>query len=283
MTGYSTSSARFLKRKYSFEDGELFVRPDSKYVTKLLENLGLEKRTEKNTPAPGSVSEVDNTEELNEKEASIYRSCLVVLLYVGQDRPDVQFAARNLATAIKNPTKKRRKELDICALYLKKTSNSAVCYSCASAGISVLRSDKRDPHDEQEGPYTEQGENLLEVFSDADRAGDKYNRRSVSGSVIFLNGQFVYSYSRTQKTVAFSSEESEYYAVAGAVSEALGVREAVFLLAGKPTKLKAHTDSSAAGGIVNRRGVMGRVKHFMASGSQRSRNMCSCFNFAQSI
>ena len=83
----------------------------------------------------------------------------------------------------------------------------------------------------------------------------------VSGSVIFLNGQFVYSYSRTQKTVALSSGESEYYALTGAVSEAIGIREAVSFLAGQPTELKAHTDSSAARGIVNCRGVMGRVKH----------------------
>ena len=33
------------------------------YVTKLLENLGLEKRKEKNIPAPGNVSEVDNSKK----------------------------------------------------------------------------------------------------------------------------------------------------------------------------------------------------------------------------
>ena len=45
------------------------------------------------------------------------------------------------------------------------------------------------------------------------------------------------------------------------MSGAIGIREAVSLLAGKPTQLTAYTDSSAARGIVNRRGVMGRVKH----------------------
>ena len=120
-----------------------------------------------------------------------------------------------------------------------------------------MRSNKKDPHDEQEAPSTEQEEHPLEVFSHADWTGDKSNRRSVSGSVIFLNGQFVYSYSRTQRTVALSSGESEYCALTGAVNEAIGIREAVSFSAGKPTELKAYTDSSAARGIVNHRGVMG--------------------------
>ena len=155
--GCSTSSVRSSSASTAFKDGKPFVRLDSKYVIKLLESLGLEKRKEKETPAPGSVSEVDNSKELNEKEASIYskiyRSCVGVLLNVGQDRPDVQFAMRNLATAMKNPQRRSTKNVEHCALYLKKTSNHAVCYSRASAGTSVLSSNKRYP---QEGPYTEQ-------------------------------------------------------------------------------------------------------------------------------
>ena len=146
-SGYSKSSVRFLKRKYSFEDGRLFVRPDSKYVTKLLENLGLEKRKEKNTPSPSNVAEVDNSPELNEEEASVYRSCVGILLYVGQDRPDVQFAVRSLATAMKTPTKKKYKELEHCALYLKKTNNYSLCYSPGVIGKSVLNSSKKDGGD----------------------------------------------------------------------------------------------------------------------------------------
>ena len=51
----------------------------------LLEHLGLEKR-EENIPVPGNV-QIDNSKELNEKEASIHRSCVGILLHVGQDRP----------------------------------------------------------------------------------------------------------------------------------------------------------------------------------------------------
>ena len=45
------------------------------------------------------------------------------------------------------------------------------------------------------------------------------------------------------------------------MSEAIGSRAAVSFLAGKPAKLRAYTESSAARDVVNRRGVVGRVKH----------------------
>ena len=61
---HSTSSVRFLKPQYSFED--------SKYVATSLENLGLEKRKKKNIPAPGNVPEIDNSKELKEKDAIIF-------------------------------------------------------------------------------------------------------------------------------------------------------------------------------------------------------------------
>ena len=117
---------------------------------------------------------------------------------------------RNLATATKNPTKKKCKELECGALCPIPREDDQLCnmlFLCFSRNFSFEKQ-QRDPHDKQEGPDTEQEKNLLEVFSDADWVGDKSNRWSVSGSVIFLNGQFVYSYSRTQKADALSSGES---------------------------------------------------------------------------
>ena len=161
----------------------------------------------------------------------------ILALRIGKRRTRLRPEVRNLATAMKNAAKKKYKGLEHCALdlYSKTTSDYAMCYLCALAGTSVLRSNKKDPHDDPEDLYIEHEENLLEVFSDADWAGDKSNRRSVSGCVIFLNGQFVYSFLRTQKTVALSSGEREYHAHTGAVSEAIGIREAVSFVAGKPT------------------------------------------------
>ena len=67
-------------------------------------------------------------------------------------------------------------------------------------------------------------EPVLEIFSDAHWAADRNTRRSVSGSAIFYGGCLVYSSSRTQKIVSLSSAESETYAAASPVMDAILVR-----------------------------------------------------------
>ena len=59
----------------------------------------------------------------------------------------------------------------------------------------------------------------LIVFSDSDWAGDKDNRRSVGGYMIFLNGVLIAWRSKLQKVVSPSSAEAEFYACAEAVKE----------------------------------------------------------------
>ena len=64
-----------------------------------------------------------------------------------------------------------------------------------------------------------------------------------------------------QRAIRLFFRERKTQSPSAPVSEAIGMQEAVSFRAGKPTKLKAYTDSSAARGLVTRRGVMGRVKH----------------------
>ena len=74
--GFPKQSVRFVKRRYSYEDGKLYVRPDNKYVIKLLEKLRLGSRKEKATPAAGNVQDIDGTKELGENKKKNYRSCV---------------------------------------------------------------------------------------------------------------------------------------------------------------------------------------------------------------
>ena len=57
------------------------------------------------------------------------------------------------------------------------------------------------------------------VYSDADWAGDKDTRRSITGFVIFVLGCPVCWRSRAQKSVSLSSAESEWYALSEAAKE----------------------------------------------------------------
>ena len=66
---------------------------------------------------------------------------------------------------------------------------------------------------------------LLEVFCDADFAGDVDMRRSTTGYVFLMYGGAVSWSSRLQPTVAVSTVEAEYISAAQAVKEALWFRK----------------------------------------------------------
>ena len=71
---------------------------------------------------------------------------------------------------------------------------------------------------------------LLEVFSDSDWAGKKDSRRSTNSGTVFLDIQLIYTFSRTQKSVALSSREAEHFAAASSASDFLLSREAIKLV-----------------------------------------------------
>ena len=174
---------------------------------------------------------------------------------MAHDRPDIQFAVRNLSTAMSKPTEKKWKELEHLVLYLKGTADYSIAYSRTRTGASALRQQPAAAEQEGEERTAEAQEHLLEVFSDSDCAGDKQNRKSVSCAMFYLDGAYFYSYSRTQKSIALSSAEAEYMALTGAASEGIGLHAAARFLTGKRVQLKAYTDSSACRGITNRQGV----------------------------
>ena len=166
-------------------------------------------------------------------------------MYLAHDRPDIQFAGRNLSTAMSRPTTRKKKELEHLALYLKGTSDYSIAYKKTKAGTSALKHSTEKPEEQQQADRPEE-EHLLEVFSDSDWAGDKQSRKSVSCAMFYLDGAYFYSYSRTQKSIALSSAEAEYMALTGAASEGIGLHAAARFLTGKRVQLKAYTDATSS-------------------------------------
>ena len=60
---------------------------------------------------------------------------------------------------------------------------------------------------------------VLKIYTDSDWAGDKNDRHSVTGYVIFVMGVAVLWKSKLQRVVSLSSSEAEYYAISEAAKD----------------------------------------------------------------
>jgi len=86
----------------------------------------------------------------------------------------------------------------------------------------------------------------LQVFCDADYAGDVDTRRSTTGYVYILNGGAISWSSRRQQTVAASTTEAEYMAAADTVKEALWLRKLMTDLGYQMETITIQADNQSA-------------------------------------
>ena len=100
---------------------------------------------------------------------------------------------------------------------------------------------------------------MINVHSDSDWAGNRYNRRSVSGGCLFLGRYLLKTWSKEQEPIALSSGEAELYAANKAAREGIGA-QSIARDIGLDTAVKVYIDASAAEGIMQRRGL-GKMRH----------------------
>ena len=96
---------RFLKRRYYFVKDGIIAKTHEKYVPSLVKTYNLENRRGKGTPE-GSMQQLDVGEPLSFEAKRKFRSALGTLLYLTQDRIDVQHGVRNFivpARRVPNP------------------------------------------------------------------------------------------------------------------------------------------------------------------------------------
>eukprot|EP00435_Cladocopium_sp_Y103_P010280 s4269_g2.t1 len=239
----------FLKRTHCLmDDGRLLIKCHQKHLGQLCKLLHMSPKLHcKKTPGHSEIENPDNTNEPSGEDASIYRSCVGILLYLSGDLPQCQYVIRYLSTFSSKPTQKSMVVLKHLVGYM--CGHADDCVSLKWKGIhgGVFKSYESDTP-------------MLEIFSDADWAADRQTRRSVSGSMIFFVSCLVYSSSRTQKVVSLSSAESETYAAASAVMDAVLIHTIFTWLLQLQIVMCLHLDSSASRGILSRKGV-GRLRH----------------------
>jgi len=153
--------------------------------------------------SPGTASRDmcrEDSKPLTPEEAGLYRSFAARAMYLGLDRPDISFAAKELCRRMKAPGTADLEALRRVGRYLAAAPRVVYHYPWGWA----------DPR--------------LTVYADTDYAGCRATRRSTSGGCALWGDRLVKHWASTQKAVTLSSGEAELGGVVKAASEALGLQ-----------------------------------------------------------
>uniref|UniRef100_A0A0K8T576 Reverse transcriptase Ty1/copia-type domain-containing protein n=1 Tax=Lygus hesperus TaxID=30085 RepID=A0A0K8T576_LYGHE len=131
-----------------------------------------------------------------------FRELVGSLMYISIcSRPDIAFATSFLSRHLHKPTQSLWKAGKRILQYLKTTAHYSLVYTRSNS--------------KQE----------LEAYSDSDWAGDQQDRKSTSGTAIFIYGNLIAWSSRKQQTVALSTAEAEYLAAASTATDLVHFRQ----------------------------------------------------------
>ena len=155
--------------------------------------------------------------------------------YLATDRPELTYASEEAARDMQNPTRQSMERLKTIAWFL-------VAYPRL---VQVFRP--------QPVQY------CMRVFTDSDHAGCKKTRRYTTAGGSFHGEHFLGAWATTQRPIATSAGESEFYSIFKGASRLVGLMGMVEEY-GVPLGGELHTDSSTGIGIAGRRGV-GAIRH----------------------
>ena len=153
------------------------------------------------TPGFHVVRNIPNAVYITDKEQKLYRSGVGMLLYlVKHSRPDLSNSTRELSKVMDKAMEGHIKELCRVIKYALDTRTNGL---------------KLKPEDNNNKLWE------LKAYSDADFAGDKETRISVTGYVVYFMSVSVCWRSHGQKSVTLSATEAEYLACSEVVKEVL--------------------------------------------------------------
>ena len=218
------------------------LEADQRHAHLLVKALGLQSAKTAETPRVKHTEEVYldalASPTLSAADSTLYRSCVMRANYLGQDRMDIQEAVKCLSQHMVAPTDFDMTELKRLARFVKKFPRAVLVFKRQRLA------------------------KCLDAWGDSDNAGDAVTRRSTSGLVLQIGEHTIKTAAHLQCLIGLSSGEAEFYACVSACRAALHLQT---ILQGWGLELSCQivlrTDSSAALGFVNRRGLGKLMKH----------------------
>ncbi|KHN17953.1 Retrovirus-related Pol polyprotein from transposon TNT 1-94 [Glycine soja] len=180
-----------------------------KYIIDLLHKSGMTNTKPASTPLSASVQLLKDSGDLL-PSPNEYRTLVGSLQYLSLTRPDIAFSTNKLAQFMQNPRTAHWSALKRVLRYLAGSCDKGVFISATA-------------------PLT------FHAYSDADWAGDKDDYVSTTGYLLYLGNTPISWSSRKQRSVARSSTEAEYKALADTASELLWVLSLFTELGHMPT------------------------------------------------
>jgi hypothetical protein len=212
-----------------------------------LKRFGMHQCTSRSTPE--AVGARDLTGESPPADRQRFMEITGTLMYASiSTRPDIAHAVHWLASNMVAPTARHMQAAEHVLRYLSGTTSMGLVFG--SRG-SKAAADSSKP-------------TAVEccVFADADWAGDKSDRKSISGWVAKVNGDPISWSSKKQNVVALSTCEAELYAEAAAIQEALWVRGMLAELGLGPSTASTIYGDNQSTIAVSKNGVKSqRTKH----------------------
>jgi hypothetical protein len=171
--------------------------------TRFADIIGISKLKYKTPGTPGFniICPSNPDEQISDEDQVIYHAGVGTLLYlIKYSRPDIANVVRELSKCMDKATPAAFKEMKRAMRFV---ANTKEC------GLRI----------EPDEPSKDKFKWNMVVYTDSDWTGDKEDRQSVSGYVVFLLGVPILWKSKSQKSVTLSSSEAEYSAMSKAVKD----------------------------------------------------------------
>ena len=224
-----------LNRVIRWTSDGLEYEADPRQAEKFVEECGLQGANPVATPGVRqSIDEVAKDQLLEKSSHTAYRGAAARVNYLAADRPDIQFAAKEVCRFMSAPTQSSWNALRRLARYLSGLPRMVFQYKWQEA-------------------------NTIDVYTDTDWAGCPRTRKSTTGGVMMMGSHVIKAWSSTQASIALSSGEAEFNGVVKGSGVGLGF-QALLKDLGEKAKLRIWTDSSASIGICTRQGL-GKLRH----------------------